>query len=198
MQFSAAPGHFAKMRGTAQRPRPGNACVDHLALVGALGWGQEPVLTMAFLLCFFPIVLSTATGLTSTPADLAELARSLDASRWQAFRKVRLSDTLPQIFVGLKVVMPLAAIGAAIGEFQAGKSGLGYLIVQVGGVGNVATAWVSIILIGLMSVLLYFALVLMEWFALPWIGNHHARLTAAGRPCAGPSCEPVLPCVPAL
>lgn len=138
-------------------------------LVGALGWGQKPVLTMVFLLCFFPIVLSTATGLTSTPADLAELARSMSASRWQAFRKVRLPAALPQIFVGLKVAMPLAAIGAVIGEFQAGESGLGYLIVQAGGVGDTATAWAAIILIGLMSIVLYFALVLLERFALPWV-----------------------------
>ncbi|WP_307825160.1 ABC transporter permease [Streptomyces sp. M2CJ-2] len=144
-------------------------------LVGALGWGQKPVLTMVFLLCFFPIVLSTATGLTSTPADLAELARSLNASRWQAFRKVRLPAALPQIFVGLKVAMPLAAIGAVIGEFQAGESGLGYLIVQAGGVGDVATAWVAIILIGLMSILFYFALVLMERFALPWVRETTSR-----------------------
>ncbi|MEU3185113.1 ABC transporter permease [Streptomyces sp. NPDC006923] len=144
-------------------------------LVGALGWGRTPVLTMVFLLCFFPIVLSTATGLTSTPADLAELARSLDASRWQAFRKVRLPAALPQIFVGLKVAMPLAAIGAVIGEFQAGESGLGYLIVQAGGVGDTATAWAAIILIGLMSILLYFALVAMERFALPWVRETTSR-----------------------
>lgn len=144
-------------------------------LVGALGWGPKPVLTMVFLLCFFPIVLSTATGLTSTPADLAELARSLDASRWQAFRKVRLPAALPQIFVGLKVAMPLAAIGAVIGEFQAGESGLGYLIVQAGGVGDTATAWAAIILIGLMSILLYFALVLLERFALPWVRDTTSR-----------------------
>ncbi|MFD7401657.1 ABC transporter permease [Streptomyces sp. NPDC059866] len=144
-------------------------------LVGALGWGQKPVLTMVFLLCFFPIVLSTVTGLTSTPADLAELARSLDASRWQAFRKVRLPAALPQIFVGLKVAMPLAAIGAVIGEFQAGETGLGYLIVQAGGVGDTATAWAAIILIGLMSILLYFALVLLERFALPWVRETTSR-----------------------
>ncbi|MFE5813867.1 ABC transporter permease [Streptomyces sp. NPDC056479] len=144
-------------------------------LVGALGWGQKPVLTMVFLLCFFPIVLSTAAGLTSTPADLAELARSLDASRWQAFRKVRLPAALPQIFVGLKVAMPLAAIGAVIGEFQAGESGLGYLIVQAGGVGDTATAWAAIILIGLMSILLYFALVLLERLALPWVRDTTSR-----------------------
>lgn len=138
-------------------------------LVVALGWGQKPILTMVFLLCFFPIVLSTATGLTSTPADLAELVRSLDASRWQAFRKVRLPAALPQIFIGLKVAMPLAAIGAVIGEFQAGEGGLGYVIVQTSGVGDSASAWAAIILIALMSILLYFALVFIERLALPWV-----------------------------
>ncbi|OUC93806.1 ABC transporter permease [Streptosporangium minutum] len=138
-------------------------------LVVSLGWGQRPILTMVFLLSFFPIVLSTATGLTTTPADLAELARSLDASRWQTFRKVRLPAALPQIFVGLKVAMPLAAIGAVIGEFQAGEGGLGYQIVQYSGVADSATAWAAIILVGMMSVVLYSALVLVERLALPWV-----------------------------
>ncbi|MEU7988971.1 ABC transporter permease [Streptosporangium canum] len=138
-------------------------------LVVSLGWGQRPILTMVFLLSFFPIVLSTATGLTTTPADLAELARSLDASRWQTFRKIRLPAALPQIFVGLKVAMPLAAIGAVIGEFQAGEGGLGYQIVQYSGVADSATAWAAIILVGMMSIVLYSALVLVERLALPWV-----------------------------
>jgi NitT/TauT family transport system permease protein len=138
-------------------------------LVVSLGWGQVPILTMVFLLCFFPIVLSTATGLTTTPADLAELARSLDATRWQAFRKVRLPAALPQIFVGLKVAMPLAAIGAVIGEFQAGEGGLGYRILQFSGFGDIATAWAAIILIALVSILLYFVLLQIERLALPWV-----------------------------
>ncbi|RIV38666.1 ABC transporter permease [Micromonospora radicis] len=138
-------------------------------LVVALGWGQKPILTMVFLLCFFPIVLSTATGLTTTPAELAELVRSYNASRWQAFRKVRFPAALPQIFVGLKVAMPLAAIGAVIGEFQAGEGGLGYVIQQYAGIGDTATAWAAIILIALVSILLYGALVLVERFSLPWL-----------------------------
>ncbi|PWR10206.1 ABC transporter permease [Micromonospora acroterricola] len=138
-------------------------------LVVALGWGQKPILTMVFLLCFFPIVLSTATGLTTTPSDLAELVRSWNASRWQAFRKVRFPAALPQIFVGLKVAMPLAAIGAVIGEFQAGESGLGYVILQYAGVGDTATAWAAIMLVALVSILLYAALVLVERISLPWV-----------------------------
>ena len=138
-------------------------------LVVSVGWGQKPILTMVFLLCFFPIVLSTATGLTTTPADLAELARSLNASWWQSFRKVRFPAALPQIFVGLKVAMPLAAIGAVIGEFYSDKPGLGYQILQYNGIGDTATAWAAIVLIALMSILLYSALSLVERLALPWV-----------------------------
>lgn len=138
-------------------------------LVVSVGWGAKPILVMVFLLCFFPIVLSTATGLTTTPADLADLARSLNASWWQSFRKVRLPAALPQIFVGLKVAMPLAAIGAVIGEFYSDKPGLGYQILQYNGVGDTATAWAAIVLIALMSVLLYAALSVVERLALPWV-----------------------------
>ncbi|WP_414685558.1 ABC transporter permease [Micromonospora robiginosa] len=138
-------------------------------LVVAVGFGQKPILTMVFLLCFFPIVLSTATGLTTTPADLAELGRSLNASWWQSFRKVRLPAALPQIFVGLKVAMPLAAIGAVIGEFYSDRPGLGYQILQYNGVGDTATAWAAILLVALMSIVLYAALSAIERFALPWV-----------------------------
>ncbi|WBB74474.1 ABC transporter permease [Micromonospora sp. WMMD1128] len=138
-------------------------------LVVAVGFGQKPILTMVFLLCFFPIVLSTATGLTTTPADLAELGRSLNASWWQSFRKVRLPAALPQIFVGLKVSMPLAAIGAVIGEFYSDRPGLGYQILQYNGVGDTATAWAAIMLVALMSIVLYAALSAIERLALPWV-----------------------------
>ncbi|MEU3453325.1 ABC transporter permease [Micromonospora sp. NPDC006766] len=138
-------------------------------LVIMTGWGQKPILTMVFLLCFFPIVLSTATGLTTTPADLAELARALNASWWQSFRKVRFPAALPQIFVGLKVAMPLAAIGAVIGEFYSDRPGLGYQILQYNGMGAYPTSWAAIMLIALMSILLYSALTLVERLALPWV-----------------------------
>jgi NitT/TauT family transport system permease protein len=133
------------------------------------GYGHTPVLAMAFLVCFFPIVLSTATGLTTTPADLAELARSMDASRLQTFRAVRLPAALPQIFVGLKVAIPLALIGVVVGEMQYGESGLGMIIVQTSGQADTASAFAAIILLALVSIVLYYALVLVERLLLPWV-----------------------------
>jgi NitT/TauT family transport system permease protein len=140
-------------------------------LVVWFGFGTKPILAMAFLVCFFPIVLSTATGLISTPADLAELARSLDASRFQTFRAFRVPSALPQIFVGLKLAMPLAVIGVAVGEMQSGgtDSGLGTIIVQTSGQGDTATAFAALVLMALVSIVLYYILVLLEWLALPWV-----------------------------
>jgi NitT/TauT family transport system permease protein len=133
------------------------------------GYGRTPVLAMAFMVCFFPIVLSTATGLTSTPADLAELARSMDASRLQTFVRVRLPAALPQMFVGLKVAMPLAVIGVVVGEMQYGESGLGMIIVQTSGQADTASAFAAIALLALVSIVLYYALVLIERLLLPWV-----------------------------
>ena len=133
------------------------------------GYGRTPVLAMAVMVCFFPIVLSTATGLTTTPADLAELVRSMDASRLQTFLRVRLPAALPQIFVGLKVGMPLAVIGVVVGEMQYGDSGLGMIIVQTSGQADTASAFAAIALLAGVSIVLYYALVLIERIALPWV-----------------------------
>jgi NitT/TauT family transport system permease protein len=131
--------------------------------------GERPIVAMAFLICFFPVVLSTAAGLVSTPPDLVELARSLSASRWQSFRKVRLPAALPQIFVGLKVAMPLAVIGAVVGEMQGGEVGLGTVILVASGQGDSATAFAAIVLLSVASIVLYYALVLAERLLLPWV-----------------------------
>ncbi|MFB4278151.1 ABC transporter permease [Nonomuraea sp. MTCD27] len=138
-------------------------------LVVWMGFGQQPKVVMALLVCFFPIVLSVASGLSSTPPELVDLARSLDTPRWQTFMKIRFPGALPQIFVGLKVAMPLASIGAVIGEFSAGDAGLGFVIVQAGGSADTALAFAAIALLGVMSIALFYALVLAERLLLPWV-----------------------------
>lgn len=138
-------------------------------LVIWMGFGTEPKIAMAVLLCFFPVVLATTSGLTSTPTELVELARSLDASRWQIFTKVRFPYALPQVFVGFKLAMPLAVIGAVIGEFSAGQEGLGIIIKQAGGLGNTPLAFAALTVLSVMGIGLYYAVVGVERLLLPWV-----------------------------
>ena len=124
-------------------------------LVVWMGFGQMPKVVMVVLLCIFPIVLSTVSGLRSTPAELVELAESLNAGALRTFRKFRFPFALPQIFVGLKTAVSLAVIGAVIAEFVGADAGLGYLIVQSGASANTALAFAAMALLAIMSIALF-------------------------------------------
>lgn len=139
--------------------------------VAWVGYGVMPKVLIALLLSFFPIVISTAAGLMSMPKELGELARSLDASWRQTFIKIRFPNALPQIFVGLKVAMPLAIVGAVIGEFQASDAGLGFAIAQASGMGDTPQAFAAVALSAIMGIALFYLLVGIERLLLPWVGE---------------------------
>lgn len=143
-------------------------------LVIWMGFGAGPKIAMVVLICFFPIVISTATGLKSTPAELVELARSLSASSFQQFLKVRFPAALPYVFVGLKVAIALAVIGAVVGEFVGATEGLGYLIIASGQNANTTLAFVAIALLSLMSIVLFYAVVLVERLVVRWSAETRA------------------------
>jgi NitT/TauT family transport system permease protein len=133
-----------------------------------MGFGPGPKILVSFLLCVFPIVIATATGLKQTPAELVELARSLCASEWQTFRRFRFPSALPEIFIGLKVAISLAVIGAVIGEFVGASEGLGWVIVNSGSNVNTSLAFAAMAILALVSIVLFYALALLERLVVPW------------------------------
>ena len=94
-------------------------------------YGIFPNILIAFSICFFPILLTTARGLSEVEPDLLDLVKSLRGSRWTLFRKIQLPGALPYVFSGMKVGAILAVAGAIVGEFIASERGLGYLMIQV-------------------------------------------------------------------
>ena len=131
-------------------------------LVLYLGYGWGPKIGLAFLISFFPIVISTVVGLQALDKGLVNLVRSMGASEWQTFFKVRLPAALPSIFGGLKVAISLAVIGAVIGEYIAAERGLGYLQMQANSQFDTTLNFATVVTISLVGVLLYFVLALVE------------------------------------
>ncbi|MFY1632334.1 ABC transporter permease [Solwaraspora sp. WMMB335] len=141
-------------------------------LVIALGFGAGPKIVLVWLMCFLPITLATTAGLTTTPADLVELARSLTASRWQTFVKVRLPAALPHLHSGLRIALPLALIGAVVSELFGGLAGLGVVIQNAGTRADLAFAAIAVL--AAMSTALYGLLNATCAAAAPWI--HHTTI----------------------
>lgn len=94
------------------------------------GFGIESKIVQAVIACFFPVFITTLAGLAMSSDDEIKLMRSLLASRWQIFRKLRLPNALPAIFGGLKIAITTAIIGAVVSEFVAADKGLGFLLLR--------------------------------------------------------------------
>jgi NitT/TauT family transport system permease protein len=132
------------------------------------GSGTIPIVVIAFLVAFFPMVVNTSIGLEQVEPDLLDLTRSFRMSRWRVLWLIRMPTALPYIFSGLRVASTLAVIGVIIGEFVGSNVGLGYLILIANSNMNTSLAIASIILISAFGLLLYGAIVLFERLAMPW------------------------------
>ncbi|GAA0481014.1 ABC transporter permease [Paractinoplanes deccanensis] len=137
-------------------------------LVVWLGFGAQPKIVLVVLISFFPIVLASAAGLTSTPVELTEYVKSLDAPRWQAYLRLRLPWALPQIFVGLKVAVSLAVIGAVVAEISNPDGGLGAVVVLSSTSADTPLAFAAIMLLAALSVTLFYTVAAIERVLIPW------------------------------
>jgi NitT/TauT family transport system permease protein len=126
------------------------------------GYGVATNIFFAFIISFFPILITTARGLREVEPDLLDLVRALKGTRWQIFVKIQFPGALPYIFSAMKVGAILAVAGAIVGEFIASSSGLGYLMIQVQATLDTAAMFMAVILLTLLGVALFGLVLLLE------------------------------------
>lgn len=93
------------------------------------GFGISPKIMIAAIITFFPIVTNTTRGLKSADPRVLDFMHSINATRWQVFRKVQFPSALPYIFAAFKIAASLSLVGAVVGEFYGADRGLGFLVI---------------------------------------------------------------------
>jgi NitT/TauT family transport system permease protein len=137
-------------------------------IVVTLGASDLPRVVITFLIAFFPIVVSTVTGLMSTPDELVELSRSLRAGRTREILHVRLPFALPHLFSALKISTTLAVVGAVVAEFVAAEKGLGFFIAFSTSYFKIPTAFAGLAVLVTISLLLFRLVGLVQRAFAPW------------------------------
>jgi putative hydroxymethylpyrimidine transport system permease protein len=132
------------------------------------GYDVWPKVAIVALICFFPITVATLDGLASADRELLKLMRTLDASRWQAFRRVEAPSALPRLFSGLKIAAAVSVIGAVFAEWAGSSAGLGHLILQANAQFDTARAFAAVVLLSLLAISLFALVALIERRAVPW------------------------------
>ena len=132
------------------------------------GYGLATNILIAFLIAFFPVVINATTGLAEIDEDLLDLVHYLHGSKLQVFFKLRLPNSLPYIFTGLKICSTMCVVGAIVGEFIASDRGLGYIIISAQYTVDMPPIFASLMLVSLFGVILFGLVTLAERLAMPW------------------------------
>jgi NitT/TauT family transport system permease protein len=140
------------------------------ALVVAFGFGPAPKLIITALICFFPILINTATGLRSVPQQVLQVYQTMNASRLELLRHLRIPNALPYLFAALRIVCPLSIIGAVVAELSASGStgGLGTVISNASSMNQLAVVYAAIFILAVLGVALMLVITLVERRALHW------------------------------
>jgi NitT/TauT family transport system permease protein len=126
------------------------------------GYGFASKLAATFLFAFFPLVVATLGGLSGIAANLDEHFRALGASRWDTLLRLQLPSALPSFVDGVKIAMPLAVIGAIVGEFIGAEQGLGHLMTLATANAQTDLMFAAILTITVLASLLYWIVEVMS------------------------------------
>jgi ABC-type nitrate/sulfonate/bicarbonate transport system permease component len=138
-------------------------------LVLWMGFGMAPKITLVVITTFFPVAVGLLDGFKSVDPDAVALLRSMNATRRQIFRHVKIPAALPFFFSGLRVSASYAVVGAVISEWLGGFEGLGVYMTRVRKAYAFDKMFAVILLIVIISLLLMKLVTLAKNRAMPWL-----------------------------
>ncbi len=96
-----------------------------------LGFGIAPKIMIVIFMCYFPITVSFADGLSQVSQKQINLLKSFQASTLQIYTMVKIPSAMISLFSGFKVAATYCIGGAIVGEWISSSAGLGYYMLRV-------------------------------------------------------------------
>lgn len=131
-----------------------------------LDYGTAQVM-VAFVIAFFPVVVTGVDGLRAVDPELGRAVRTLGASTSWTFRRVTLPAAMPAIFSGLRMAAVFAVTGAVVAEYVGADRGLGYLSEFSTAQFATARSFAAIVLLAVIGMAFFGLVGLAERLALP-------------------------------
>ena len=127
-----------------------------------LGTGPRTIILCGISVGIFGCILNLYQSFAQTDPERLKLIETLGGSKLQAFTKVVFPRNIPTFISLSKVNIGLALVGVIIGEFLAGRKGLGYLIIYGSQVFKLDMVILSIVILCVIAMVLYGLLNLLE------------------------------------
>jgi NitT/TauT family transport system permease protein len=123
---------------------------------------EASIYAMAVAIAVFITILMIYSGFRETDPNKIKLVRTLGATQWQILRQVVLPSNVPVMVAALKINVGLALVGVIVGEFQAAKEGLGFLIIYGSQIFQMTLVMTAITMLAIISTIMYLAILFLE------------------------------------
>ena len=135
------------------------------------GFGLTPKILVVILVTFFPITVGFIDGFRSTEPELMSLFSTMGASKVQKFRYLRFPSALPSFFIGLRIGITYAVVGAVFAEYVGAKKGLGiYMLIQKNSF-RTDLVLAAVLVTALVSICLFSIVSILQRISIPWYGE---------------------------
>lgn len=114
-----------------------------------------------FICSIWPMMINTAIGVQRIPADYLNVARVLDLSDWQTFRKILLPSVMPYLMTGVRLSVGTAWLVIVAAEMLTGGTGIGFWLWNEWNNLNLAHILIAILVIGITGMALEGLLMLL-------------------------------------
>lgn len=132
------------------------------------GYDIVPKIIVVWLVCFFPIVVAGVDGFASTDSETTRLFKSLQATPWQIFWKLRLPSALPFLFSGIRIAITYAIGGAVLGEYVGAEKGLGIFIQRSKNSFRNDLIFAAVLVTAVASIILFLLVTVIQRRVMPW------------------------------
>ena len=146
-----------------------NPLISLLRPVSPLAWlpigllvfkGANPAAIWTIFICsIWPMVINTAVGVQRVPQDYMNVARVLNLSEWKIVSKILFPAVLPYMLTGVRLAVGTAWLVIVAAEMLTGGVGIGFWVWDEWNNLNVKNIIIAIFVIGLVGLILEFALI---------------------------------------
>ena len=146
-----------------------NPLISLLRPVSPLAWlpigllvfkGANPAAIWTIFICsIWPMIINTAVGVQRVPSDFMNVARVLNLSEWKIFTKILFPAVLPYMLTGVRLAVGTAWLVIVAAEMLTGGVGIGFWVWDEWNNLNVSSIIIAIFVIGIVGLLLEFALI---------------------------------------
>ncbi|GAA1001700.1 ABC transporter permease [Subtercola frigoramans] len=132
------------------------------------GFEAAPKVGLVAIVSMLPLTIATLQGLLSADPDADALMRSMGASPWKVFLRLRIPTALPAAITGLRITTSFIVVAAIFSEYVGARAGLGIFMQTQKNLYRTDLVFAAVFVSIVIGLALFALTYLLEWALLPW------------------------------